>query len=237
MKYLSKILFLIYILCPLMVSAMKIETDEVDEFTGKRTLITSWESICKSDIHIRFRMQNGVQRLDFKMVTRDGTVVGEGDKLLFKSTKDNIGEFSSVSTYPSTIGGGSVGMASSKAWGIFATYKGDLSYFSENVIRLIRMYSVDAYRDKTVGENDGKKIQKLYDLFTSAIEQEAGRAARYSDYTLTYVTSTNGGKTWDVVEEKFFKDLSPEDVQEKINEWKAKSSDKRVYDCRAKKEH
>ena len=72
-----------------MVSAMKIETDEVDEFTGKRTLITSWESICKSDIHIRFRMQNGVQRLDFKMVTRDGTVVGEGDKLLFKSTKDN----------------------------------------------------------------------------------------------------------------------------------------------------
>lgn len=218
------------------VSAMKIETDEVDEFTGKRTLITSWESISMKNMHIRFRLQNDTQFLDFKMFEDGAIVIGEGDKLMFKSTTDAIGEFSSVRIYHGTKGGGAVGFIGSAAWGIFATYTGDLNYFSDNITKLIRVYTTDSYYDKKVGDGDGKKLQKLYALFASALSGDATSGASYKNYIVTYYKSKDGGKTWETVDEKYLKDQSQEEIKQIMDEWQSKSADKIVYKCRVKKE-
>lgn len=223
---------------PLLVSAMKIETDETDEFTGKRTLITSWESICKKKIHLRFRYQNGFEFLDFKMFVDDAVVINEGDKIMFKSTTDNIGSFSSVRIYTGTKGGGSVGLMGSGAWGISATYKnGDFSYFDDNVTRLIRIYTTDGYYDKKVDEPDGKKIIKLYDLFNSALNVAAGTSKDlFSNYTISFLKSNNNGKSWEIVDEKYVKDMTQDEIKSIMNEWAEKSSGKNVFECKVKKE-
>lgn len=46
MKEIKALLLLLSLFIPIVADAMKIETDEIDEFTEQRTLITSWESLC-----------------------------------------------------------------------------------------------------------------------------------------------------------------------------------------------
>lgn len=235
MNIIKNLLLLFCLTCSVVASAMKIEKDEIDEFTEQRTIITSWESICNQRIHIRFRQQNGIQFLDFKMFHDGAIVIGEGDHLMFKSTADKIGKFSSISIYHGERGGGATGLMGSGAWGISATYKGDLSYFADNIIRLIRVYTTDMYVDKKVSESDGKKLVNLYTLFEDAQAKEPGKAV-FLNYTVTFLKSSNKGKSWDVVEEKYIKDASSEDISKIISDWKSQTSDRYIYDCRIKKE-
>lgn len=172
MKKTKILLLLICLILPALASAMKIEKDVIDEFTGNRTLITSWEGICSKNIHIRFRLENGHQYLDFKKFEDGAIVIGEGAKLMFKSESNNIGEFTSIGIFHGEKGGGAVGFNGCGAWGIFAIYQGDLSYFADNNTRLLRFYTTDGYTDKKIGEGDGKKLQKLYELFTTALNKK-----------------------------------------------------------------
>lgn len=232
----KRILLALCLCIPFVASSMKIAKDEIDEFTGNRTLITSWEGLCANNIHVRFRLQNGLKILDFKLVENDAIVIGEGDKLMFKSTVDNIGEFSSIGIYRGEKGGGAVGINGSGNWGIMATYKGDLSYFVDNIARLMRINTAEGYIDKKIGEGDGKKIQKLYDLFLTALGGQPGVASSYANYTITFLKSTDGGKSWEVDREEYKKDLSKEELSEIVSEWKSQSKDRRLFDCRIKKE-
>lgn len=232
----KRILLALCLCIPFVASSMKIAKDEIDEFTGNRTLITSWEGLCANIIHVRFRLQNGLKILDFKLVENDAIVIGEGDKLMFKSTVDNIGEFSSIGIYRGEKGGGAVGINGSGNWGIMATYKGDLSYFVDNIARLMRINTAEGYIDKKIGEGDGKKIQKLYDLFSTALGGQPGVASSYANYVITFMKSTDGGKSWEVDREEYKKDLSKEELSEIVSEWKAQSKDRKLFDCRIKKE-
>lgn len=236
MTALKRILLILCLLLPVTVSAMKIKVDEIDEFTGQRRLITSWEDFCQKECHIRFRLQNGHQYLDFKLWWgKPDLIIGEGDDLLFKSTDDNIVSFEPTGTFTSSIGGGAVGIVASGAWGIQATYTGDLSYFADNITRLIRINAFEGYIDKKVSEGDGKKIQKLYNLFVTALGGEPGKAAIYANYNVTFLKSTNGGKSWDVEKEDYLKDASPEEITELMQEWKSQSTKTILYDCKVKK--
>ena len=98
------------------------------------------------------------------------------------------------------------------------------------------MYETDCYIDRKIGESDGKKIQKLYDLFSKALGGQPGAAASYANYVITFMRSTDGGKSWEVDREEYKKDLSKEELSEIINEWKSQSKDRKLFDCRIKKE-
>ena len=93
----ARLKHLLLLMCLIMsvisASAMKIVTDEIDEFTGKRTVITSWESLSSNKMHIRFRLQGGREILDFKYSPDQSVVIGEDDNLCFKSTTDSIAIF------------------------------------------------------------------------------------------------------------------------------------------------
>lgn len=95
----KRILLALCICIPFVASSMKIAKDEIDEFTGNRTLITSWEGLCANNIHVRFRLQNGLKVLDFKLIQDGALVIGKDDVLMFKSTTDNIGKFTPVDIF------------------------------------------------------------------------------------------------------------------------------------------
>lgn len=236
MKEIKALLLLLSLFIPIVADAMKIETDEIDEFTEQRTLITSWESLCNKKVHVRFRMQNGHQLLDFKMFYDGAVVIGEDEKLMFKSTDDVIGKFTSISIYHGSRGGGATGLMGSGAWGISATYSGELSYFSENIVRLVRVYFTDAYTDLKISDADGKKLVNLYNLFDGAMQKQPGKSAVFANYTITFLKSGNKGKAWDVVEERYIKDASAEDITTIISEWKSQSNERYIYECKIKKE-
>lgn len=228
----KRILLALFLCIPFVASPMKIAKDEIDEFTGNRTLITSWEKICNEKISIRFRLQNNYKILDFFIYSSNPIVVGEGDQLLFKSITDNIEEFKSIDISSSKSNSSYVG----RDWSLSASYLGDLSFFADNITRLIRIYETDGYIDNKIKEGDGKKIQKLYDLFSVALGGQPGAAASYANYTITFLKSTDGGKSWEVDREEYKKDLSKDELSEIVSEWKAQSKDRKLFDCRIKKD-
>lgn len=228
----KRILLALFLCIPFVASSMKIAKDEIDEFTGNRTLITSWEEICNEKISIRFRLQNNYKILDFFIYSSNPIVVGEGDQLLFKSITDNIEEFKSIDISSSKSNSSYVG----RDWSLSASYLGDLSFFADNITRLIRIYETDGYIDNKIKEGDGKKIQKLYDLFSVALGGQPGAAASYANYTITFLKSTDGGKSWEVDREEYKKDLSKDELSEIVSEWKAQSKDRKLFDCRIKKD-
>ena len=231
----KKLFLLLVLLLPVMANAMKIETDEIDEFTGNRTVITSWESLCRQNIHIRFRQQNNHVFLDFKMFYDNAIVIGQDNKLMIKSTADEIVEFAPVGTFTGEKGGGATGFAGSAAWGINATYVGDVSWFVDNVAKLMRIYTTDFYIDKNISEGDGKKLQKLYDLFNSTITGEQGTIT-YANYTLKFMKRKLPKGSWELVKEEYKKDLSKDELTAIMDEWKAQSTDKYEFICQPKRE-
>lgn len=227
MRKLKYILLILAVLIPLTASAKRIEKNEVDEFTGYRTVYTSWESLCGKEIHIRFRQQNNRQFLDFKMFYNGAIVIGEGDKLMFKSTTDNIGKFSSVRTYHGESGAGAVNIMGSGAWGIYASYEGDLSYFADNIIRLLRIYTVDSYIDEKINEGGGKSICELYGIFATALNPDAETAI--ASYKLTYLKKGVNDTEWFKDYEIVRRHKSKEDIQKYKEEWESKSDEKTQY--------
>lgn len=230
----KRLILLLALVLPLVAGAVKIVTDEIDEFTGKRTVITSWESLNSTRIHIRFRLQAGKEFLDFKFRSEDAIVIKEKGLLLFKSTSDSIGKFLSNDIYHGGIGDGAVGLNGSGVWGISASYTGNLEWFATNVTRLLRVYATDGYYDRTISEGDGKKLCKLYDLFAKTVHGQSG-ALEFANYTIQFVKKSPKATTWELVKEESLTDKPRYDIQKLMDDWKAQTNDKAVYDCKVQK--
>lgn len=230
----KKYLLMLALLLPMMASAMKIEKDVVDEFTGDRVLTTSWESFDKGRIHMRFRLEANYYHLDFKYICDGAIVIREGSKLMFKSTTDSIAQFSSVATYTGGRGDGAVGLAGSSAWGIYASYIGDIYWFTNNVAKLMRVNTAEGYVDKKISENDGYKLQKLALLVQGAVTGDA--TLRTMSCTLQYMKKKKSKNEWEIVNEEYLKNALYDEVMGRVNEWKGKSDDQYDYDVKIVKD-
>ena len=230
-----KRIILLFLLIPSLLSAAKIECDEIDEFTGKRTMYTSWEGCYKNYIHFRFRLQNGIQWLDFKFIPDKAIVIGSDDNLLLKSTSGEIATFKPIDIFSGGVGDGAVGLNGSGMFGISATYRGDLSFFKDNITRLIRINSVGGYFDREISEKEGKKIIKLYNLFTAALNGDQG-SIQFFNFTIKYLKKSVNSSNWDIVNEEYKKDVTREEIQQIITDWESKSDDSYEYKCQIKKD-
>lgn len=224
MNRVKAIFLLMAVLIPFSASAMKIEKDEIDEFTGNRTVITSWEDFCNYHIKMRFRLQEGKQKLDLIWYDNDAIVIGENDPLMFKSTTDNIGKFSA--THISTQGE-TINLYLTPTRSRSTSYTGDMEYFSDNIARLMRIYTVDCYYDKKLSEREGRKLSELYGIFASALGSEVGAAV--SSYKLTYLKKGANDKEWFKDYEIVRRHKSKGDIQKYKDEWESKSDEKTQY--------
>lgn len=229
----KKFLFLTLLAFPFIVNAMKIETDKIDEFTGNREVITSWEAFAKMEIHIRFHLINGKQYMDFKYISGEGTVVGEGDKLLFKSSNGNITDFESIALYHANIGEGSVNLVGAKNFGIYVRYSGDIAWFCDNIATLMRFNSVGKYSDFKISEKEGYKLQDLANLFIATIE--GNEALKPVSYNLQYLKKKKSARQWDLVKEDKDRRLNKEQLKEIVEEWESQTNEATEYKVSIKK--
>lgn len=224
----KKLLLALLILLPMVASAMKIEKDEIDEFTGNRTIITSWENSNTNRLRFRFRLQNGHEVLDVIYYGSNVMVAGKDELLLFKSTEDHKAAFKC-----STITSSSLRQFNGYCT-FEATYNGDISWFGIQIPRLVRIYYSDAYVDIKLSETEGKKLSMLYDLYKSTKEGEVG-VQKYANYKLQYLKKRTKENSWDLVKEEYRECLSEQELLDIMNEWRAKSDDKTQYEVKPKK--
>lgn len=229
----KKFLVLFALLIPIMANSMKIEKDYIDEFTGEREIMTSWESLDKQRVHIRFHLRNGKYFLDFKYISGDAIVIGEGDKLQFKSNDGIICDFSSLAIYHGERGGGAVGGMGSGAWGISARYSGDVAWFQSNLPVLMRLNASREYIDFKLSEKDGYKLQDLANLFIATAEGNI--AVKPVLYNIQYLKKKKSSREWDLVKEETDKRLNQEQLKALVEEWESQTTDKTEYKCSVKK--
>ena len=230
-----KLLLLIIMFISISANAMEIKTDEIDEFTGLRTVITSWENVDKNQLFFRFRQQSGKIWLDMKFSPDNAIVIGQNDKLLFKSASDSIASFYSTNIYSGGIGQGAIGLNGSGRWGIKASYLAeDADYFKNNITRLVRIYATDGYYDRKITPTNGEKLGKLYALFQDALNSSKGSLS-LKDYTIQYCKKSKSSKEWKVADERTIERVSKEDLTKIINEWESQTNDTHDYKCKVKK--
>lgn len=229
----KKLLLLLAFILPMLANAMKIETDQIDEFTGQRTVITSWEKINYDQNHIRFRLQNGILFLDWKMLYNGAIVISEGDKILFKAVDGDISSYESATTEFGSKGAGATGIGGSLAWGIFAHYIGPLEWFTNHTTKLIRIYTSEGYIDREVKEKEGRKISALYKLFSSTINGIPDDDLQ--SYEISFLKKRAKSKEWDLVKEEIVDYITNDELNKIMQEWKSQTSDSMQYDCKIKK--
>lgn len=225
-----KIFLLLCLLAPIVASAdFKIVKDEIDEFEYTRTLKTSWEKIDKGKMQIRFRAQNGYKYIDIRIYDGTSMQIYEDNRLQFKSTVDSIATFRSVGTYLSRNTGS--GYLDNQ---IEASYVGDLDYFKSNVTRLMRIYFGNTFEDKEISDVDGRKLIRLYELFTMSLNREPIKIS-YESYDIIYMKRSLKGKKWEVVKEEHKEAMSAQDIEEVKSEWQKKSNSTYEYDVQFKR--
>lgn len=168
----NRLLLLLAVLVSFAANAMKIVTDEIDEFTSDRTVITSWESFDKTRVYIRFRLQSGKEYLDFKFRNGSAIVIAEDSPLMFKGSDGEITKFMPTRLFTGGEGDGSIGANGSGVWGISATYIGDINWFNEHCPTLMRIYSTEVYNDKKFSDKEGTKLQQLTTLFLDTVNSK-----------------------------------------------------------------
>lgn len=230
-----KLLLIIIMFISISANAMEIKTDEIDEFTGLRTIITSWENVDKNQLFFRFRQQAGKTWLEMKFSPDDAIVIGQDDKLMLKSTGDSIASFSSARIYSGGRGEGAVGLNGSNRWGIKASYHAeDAEYFKNNITRLVRVYATDGYYDRKITPENGMKLCKLYALFKDAINSPKGNYS-LNDYSIQFCKKAKFARDWDVMKEKIAEHISKDELTKIISEWESQSSETYEYKCKVKR--
>lgn len=225
-----KIAILIAFALPLLVNAMKITKDEIDEFSGNRIIETSWETLASRDIRIRFRLADNKQFLDFKYYTEGLVIIDEGDELKFKSQSDSIISLHATQRFRSGIGQGATGNFGADFWGIHASYTGDMEWFADNVTRLIRIYSTKGYFDKKISESDGRKLVKLYNLFSKVVNGRQGSVS-FASYNILFLTHGVKSSDWTLVKKEYKKDITKEELDAIVKKWESGSDETRTNRC------
>lgn len=162
-------IFLLVSLCTSSIDAVKIKTDEMDEFSGQRRIATNWESFKGGAVHMRLRHVDNVLMLDFKLLPAK-VVVGIENPMMFKDANTGlINKLYPQKVTASEIGGGAIGLAGSQAMGIFVSYDCTPEWFEQNKASLIRMYSTDEYTDIKLNDDEANKLSDMFKLIKSTL--------------------------------------------------------------------
>lgn len=154
--------------------SQEIERNEVDEFTGKNIIETSWEPMIKSwslySLH-RLRKVDDQYYFDFKMMTigYDPFVVEEGEVLFFKFKDGEVLKLNNAELDFSGTGDGAIGNTGSNAMGIDLTFgltNAFLEKLQTKIVTGIRLYTDDGYIEDKVKEKRAKKFRELMKLIT-----------------------------------------------------------------------
>lgn len=164
-----KVILLILVIIPVLCIAQTVNT-KVDEFTGEKTTITSWEKIYqggatgKNQTRIRFRHEGGVDFMEFRIFTDCVASCDKGKEMLLK-TNNSVIKVENLK-YTLTKPGDWNPKGTNNKLGIYLICTGnDIYKLEKEIVTQIRITLSDGYRDIKLKEKDSAKIQQLYSKF------------------------------------------------------------------------
>lgn len=171
----TKFYLLIFLILGLTSSlhAQELEKNKIDDFTGKRTIETSWEKLAwgtgvPSGIYARIRSIDRTMILDMKYMIGSACVISKDNKLMLMDEKGKVHNLNPTDIFYGTIGGGSIGLAGSSGIGVYAHYYGNLNFLKNNKITKIRIYTTDGYYEKEIKKKYQETLSKLFQLVVEA---------------------------------------------------------------------
>lgn len=173
----KKILLLLLLTIPLLSFSQKIEKNEIDEFTGKKTVYTNWGKFKtgngltgQNNLMFRFTSLDGVEAFHLKWVTASMLSISEGAKLMFKMSDDSVITLESLNYAIASKGDGVTGLSMSAILGVSCIYYGaDIKMFSgDSYLTKLRIYTTNGYVDIDIKEKDALKINKAYKMMLEA---------------------------------------------------------------------
>lgn len=153
----------------------KIVKNEVDEFTGKSVIETSWETLnrkTKLYSYVRFREIDNTIFLFFRMGTGSGNKaysVEKGEVLFLKFTDDEVLKLTNHQYQITSVGGGAIGLIGSNGLGLELSCLIDqeiLSKLKEKTIAKVRVYTSEGYAEAEVNKKHAENFKDLAKLIT-----------------------------------------------------------------------
>lgn len=182
MRQTKKILLLILMMIPVFTTVyaqkkVKIESDQIDTFTGERIIKTSWARIYRGNkmpyyIYARIIHYGSSTTLALKMTNGDVDAVDKDGELLMKDTDGKIHTLYASNYTLANIGDGSIGLVGSNGLGLSVVYKGDLSFLDKSLIREIRIMTTSTKYDVELSTKDQEKLSLLYKIMFDTINSK-----------------------------------------------------------------
>ena len=148
---------------------IKIQKDVVDKVTKERVIETDWYSFSTtgnknfSDVHLRFRYDDGVEYLEIKHVLGEDVTIRKNHKVLINCENNTF--YSKIIDSTSQVGDGSIGYAGSHIKGINVVCGFDYIWLLYNTPKSIHIETTNKRIDLKIEKKVGKDIVKLYKLF------------------------------------------------------------------------
>lgn len=177
----SSLIMLAFILLTSGAFAQKIKTNDVDKFTKKQVVETSFEKIVSDNsmlgstggrlmknIWIAFRKVGENEYLRLKWCTNNVIALSENADVIFLDGDGNTYTFKNTGFTVAGQGEGTVGMYGSALYGLNIYLTGDCSALENKNITDMRINTTDGYIDFKISKNSTETISKTYQVFKSA---------------------------------------------------------------------
>lgn len=159
--------------------SQKIDKSEVDDFTGKKAVYTSYEKIkgsmnCKNILHFRLISESEKEYMQLKWSTDRMLSVSEGENVLLKLSNNDILKCKNLKYVLASNGDGAVGLNCSKALGVCLDLSiENIEIFKSNdvFVTKIRIQTSEGYFDIDIKEKDSKKLNKAYSLLSNELKK------------------------------------------------------------------
>jgi len=161
--------------------AQKIKTNEVDKFTKKKVIETSFEKIVSDNsvlgstggrlmknIWIAFRQVGDNEYLRLKWCTNNVIALSENADVIFLDNEGNTYTFKNTGFTVAGQGEGTVGMYGSALYGLNIYLTGDCSLLENKNITDMRINTTEGYIDFKIDKKSFEVISMTYQVFKAA---------------------------------------------------------------------
>ena len=153
---------------------VKIATDKIDKFENIRVVETEWKRISGKGDKWAYARVTGNEKFSFlniKVMLPAIYTIDKGMEVILLDSDGNKHILNSTSTTVATIGGGSVGVMGSNAYGVSVIYAGDLSFLADHTVTDIRIQFKEVHWDLTFNEKEQKTLSALYTTFRNYLSK------------------------------------------------------------------
>jgi len=179
----KKCLLLLFCFISIHTFSQEIATNEIDKFTKKLHIETSFEPLVIKD-HLwslsvidnlwgEFKYIDNETFFIIKWCTGDNSIIDTGDNVLFLDKNGISYKLYNTSVRVSESDAGTVGQDVKRGeLGVELYLTGDFKSIFENGITDLRIYTNKGYVDFNIKKKESKRLKSLYELFNETLNEE-----------------------------------------------------------------